>query len=137
MSQANVVFVQSLYQAFGEGRVADIVAAVTPDARWEVVGDNADSPHYGVRTGAAGVQDFFTTLGGYIEFSEFTPQDFIDGGDKIVVTGTARGRVHGTGAEIADRWIHVFHLRDGKLAAFTEWDISARHAAANRMRSAA
>ncbi len=132
MSKSNVEFVQSVYAAFGEGRIADILAACTPDVRWEVVGSPHDAPHYGVRSGREGVQRFFVDLGGYNEFSEFTPQVFMDAGDRVVVTGHAVSRLKKNGAVVDDRWIHVFEVRDGQLAGFTEWDNSAAHAAAGR-----
>jgi ketosteroid isomerase-like protein len=137
MSADSVGFVRGIYQAFGEGRIGDVVGACADDVRWEVVGDPGVAPHYGVFEGHAGVTEFFTRLGGYNEFSEFTPQSFLDAGDDVVVTGRAVGRLRENGAVVVDRWIHVFNVRDGRLAAFTEWDNSAAHAAARRRETVA
>ena len=51
LTNPNIKFVQALYKAFTEGRFDDILKNCTEDVRWDVVGDPADGPHYGVRTG--------------------------------------------------------------------------------------
>ncbi len=137
MTNPNIQFVQSLYKAFSEGRVDDIVRACAEDVRWDVVGDATDGPHYGLRAGKSGVREFFGVVAANTKFSLFEPLEFMADGDHVVVIGRSVGKAKATGLELSDRWVHVFDLKAGKLTQFREWDMSARHAAANRLAKAA
>ena len=137
MTNPNIQLVQSLYKAFSEGRVDDIVRACAEDVRWDVVGDATDGPHYGLRTGKNSVREFFGIVAANTKFSLFEPLEFMADGDHVVVIGRSVGKAKSTGVEVSDRWVHVFDLKAGKLAQFREWDMSARHAAAFRLAKAA
>ncbi|MBI3438253.1 MAG: nuclear transport factor 2 family protein [Proteobacteria bacterium] len=137
LTNPNLKFVQTLYKAFSESRFDDIVRNCTDDVRFDVVGDPADGPHYGVRTGKKSVGEFFDIVTANTKFSLYEPMEYIVDGDRVVVIGRSVGKAKATGVELPDRWIHVFDLKAGKLAQFREWDMSARHAAAFRLANAA
>ena len=137
MANPNIKFVQTLYKAFKEGHFDEILRNCTDDVRWDVVGDPADGPHYGVRLGKKNVKEFFDIVSDNTKFSMFEPLEYMVDGDRVVVIGHSLGKAKATGVEVPDRWIHVFDLKGGKLAQFREWDMSARHAAAFRLAKAA
>jgi ketosteroid isomerase-like protein len=128
----SVAFVQSIYAAFGRGDVAAILAACQPDVVWHDVGRPADFPTFGPRHGLEAVQDFFGLLAVELEFQDFAPKSFHDAGDTVFVMGRSRLLVRRTGRTIETGWVHVFTLKDGKLAAFAEYADTAQFADAFR-----
>ena len=78
-------------------------------------------PYAGTYNGPDAVlQGVFMRLG--TEWDGFTvrPEDFIDGGDKIVATGTYEGKYKATGKSFRAAFAHVWTLRNGKAVAFQQ-----------------
>ena len=129
MSQANIAVVQDLYAAFGRGDVATILDGLAPDVDWCSVGRASDFPAFGPRSGHAAVADFFKTVAENETFSEFLPQEFHASGDKVFVTGRYSLTMTKTGRPATCEWVHVFTLRDGKVARWREHTDTAQFAA--------
>src|SRR5438067_12937559 len=121
MSNANVSFVQSLYAAFKKGDIAAIVEAIAPDAAWEVNGRREDHPLLGVRNGRSGAEEFFRTLAETQEVIDFSPRDFYSADDKVFVLGNYAWRMKKTGRTVDTKFIHVFTVKNGKVAHFLEF----------------
>lgn len=130
MSNANIAHVQGLYAAFGKGDVAAIVAGLTPDVDWETVGRSSDFPTLGPRKGSAAVTEFFRLVAENEDFSDFTPREFYAADDKVFVLGSYKLKVRKTGTPIASEWVHVFTLKNGKVARFREHTDTAQFATA-------
>ena len=128
----NVKAVQALYDAFGKGDVAGLVAGVADDVRWDVVGRPSDCPCLGVRTGKSGVEDFFKTLGSLYDVSEFAPKDFYPSGDKVFVLGHYAETHKATKKSFESDFVHVFTYKNGKVSTFQEYSDTAKEAEANR-----
>jgi ketosteroid isomerase-like protein len=94
---------------------------LAPDVVWRLVGRPADVPYAGEFRGHAGTQKFFEGLGGAIDILEFGPSEIIEGGDKIVALGREQSRVKATGRTYETDWVHVFHVKDGKIVKFQEF----------------
>ena len=84
---SNVALAKGIYAAFEKGDAAAILAAVSPNVRWEVVGRQSDCACMGVRTGKAGVEDFLKVVGAMYTFKEMTIRGFYVSGDKVFVLG--------------------------------------------------
>jgi len=130
MSEANVALIQSLYAAFGRGDIATIVAATTPDIEWRLNGSRSDHPLLGTWNGPKGVQTFFDELAKLQEFSEFAPGEFLSAGDRVFVLGHYAATMRKTGRKAASDWVHIFTVRNGKVAAFLEFTDTAEFARA-------
>jgi ketosteroid isomerase-like protein len=130
MSQADVALIQSLYAAFGCGDIATIIAAVTPDIEWRLNGSRSDYPLLGTWKGPQGVQAFFDELARIQDFSEFTPREFLSSGDRVFVLGHYASTMRKNGRKAASDWVHIFTVRNGKLAAFLEFTDTAEFARA-------
>ena len=50
-----------------------------------------------------------------------TTEEFIDAGDRVLVTANHRGRGRGTGIEVDRRFHLVYSLRNGKVARSDEY----------------
>ncbi|HXH06497.1 MAG TPA: nuclear transport factor 2 family protein [Vicinamibacterales bacterium] len=93
--------------------------------QWRTPGP-PDLPTAGLRRGQAAVRDFFGTLLSTFDISDFTARRFLAQGDTVVVLGTSREGVKGTGRLVEFRWVHVFTVRNGRIVEFEEpADVSA------------
>src|SRR5690606_1967616 len=118
----NLEVVQAAYAAFGKGDVPGVVALLTPDVHWESVGDPADFPALGVKAGTAAVEAQFALLGSLLSFQSFSPQRFFAAGPETVfVLGHYDRTVLKTGKAANSDFVHVFVVRDGKIASYREF----------------
>ncbi len=124
--EANLGVVQAAYAAFGKGDVPGVVALLSPDVHWESVGDPADFPALGVKTGTAAVEAQFALLGSLLSFQSFSPQQFFAAGpDTVFVLGHYDRTVLKTGKAANSDFVHVFVVRDGKIASYREFQDTA------------
>lgn len=126
MTDANIKLVQDAYAAFGRGDVPGVIALLAPDVHWESVGNPADFPALGVKTGTAAVEAQFRMLGGLLSFQSFSPQQFFAAGpDTVFVLGHYDRTVIATGKPANSDFVHVFIIRDGRIASYREFQDTA------------
>ncbi len=113
--QTNVDVVQQAYAAFGRGDIPTLLSFLTDDVEWSQPGPSV-VPFAGTRRGHEGVAEFFSLVGETLEFEQFEPREFVAQGDTVVVLGYERSLVKPTGHTIEQEWVHVYTLRDGKIA---------------------
>ena len=111
-AEENKRTVQSIFEAFGRGDVAAVLAHVSEDVTWRAPGPEVVS-YFGDRRGHAGATEFFVQLGTNVDFEHFEPSTFIADGDKVVALGRERGRVKGTGKTFDNEWALVFTFDSG------------------------
>ena len=118
----NSAFVRSLYDAFGRGDMQSMFDNVDPAIEWVSNGSGETIPWGGKRNGRAGVASFFQALGDNLDFEAFEPRQFLDSGDAVTVLGRSRARFKDNGRGTFDsEWVHIFTIRDGKVARFQEY----------------
>jgi ketosteroid isomerase-like protein len=127
-AQQNKQLVQEAYRMFMQGDIAGILARCTDDAEWTSP-ESEYVPFAGSFHGRQGVAEFFSKLDASTQAIRFEPREFIAEGDKVVVLGHATWHVKSTGRELDTPWVHVFTMRDGKMARF---EAHSNTAAANR-----
>jgi uncharacterized protein len=113
--------IDQIYSAFGKGDMPGVFDTLSPDIVWRLVGRPVDVPYAGEFRGHAGTQKFLEGLVGALDILEFGPSEVIDAGDKIVALGRERCKVKATGRTYETDWVHVFHLKDGKIVRFQEF----------------
>ncbi len=121
--------VQDTYEAVGRGDVPALLDLLTDDVEWTFQGPSV-IPFAGTRRGREGVAEFFSLVGGNLEFERFEPREFVAQGDTVVVLGFERSRIKPTGRTFEQEWAHVYKLRDGKVAEFLALEDTAAHAVA-------
>jgi ketosteroid isomerase-like protein len=136
MSESNIALVKTLYEAHGRGAFDEVVAGMTQDVEWHSGGLQEDHPLFGPREGRESVLAFFRQTFELFAFSEFTPREFYADRDKVFVLGTYALKVKRTGRDFASDWVHIFTLREGRVARFREMTDTARLVAANRVEHA-
>src|ERR1700742_4380442 len=92
---SNLEQVQELYGAFGRGETEPVLAALAPEVEW-VEGDIEGLPYRGVHRGPEAVgRDVFAQIPGAYDSFELVPQEWVDGGDTIVMLGRVTVRLDG------------------------------------------
>jgi len=127
--QENQRVVQSIYEAFGRGDAAGVLAACAEDVRWGFPLSEA-VPYFGERRGHDGVIDFLTRIGGAVEFEEFEVREIIPKGNRVFAVGRERGRVRATGKTFENEWLMSYTLRDGKVTELRSYEDTAAVAGA-------
>ena len=116
MTQADVDTLRAVYEAFNRSDIPAVLTAFDPQIEWnEPGGGQAPS---GIFHGPASVgNDVFATVPEH--FAEFRaePDQFIDAGGHVVVTGRFRGTSK-SGRAVDAPYAHVFQMRDGKAVSF-------------------
>ena len=74
------------------------------------------------------MQEFFRLVAEHEDFSDFTPREFYAADDKVFVLGNYSLRLKTNGTAIASEWVHVFTLKNGKVARFREHTDTAKFA---------
>ena len=91
--------------------IADVDEAMTfadPDIVWNPIEELPTQGHDAVRASLARWK---------AEWDDYAvlPEEFVDSGDRVVVTVCLRGRGRGSGVQIDARFHDVYTLRDGKI----------------------
>ena len=119
--QENVQLVKDAYASFETGNIQGLLDSLTNDVEWTTPGPPDIMPAAGHRRGRNEVAEFFAALSESEDIELFEPQEFIAQGDKVVVLIKYRGRVKATGRAAEADLVHVFTIREGKVAQFREY----------------
>jgi len=124
-----VALVLSLYQRLLSEPQAAITTGLAPDVVWE--NPLPDTIPFGGRCeGHEGCARYLARLLDAIEMEDFTIDDTITEGDRVVLVGRETSRVKKTGRRYTMGWVHVVHVRDGLLTRIREYNDTAAMAAA-------
>jgi uncharacterized protein len=122
MSHENVEIVRGLLAAIAEERFDDVVPSLHPEL--EIV-PSTEFPESEVLRGSAGFRLWESRWPEMFEEYEFTPTDFWDAGDQVVVALHERGRSERGGTSIDAHFAHVWTIRDGAVVRIQVFDASA------------
>ena len=120
-NQDNTQLVQEGYATFGRGDIPALLDMMTEDIVWVSPGPRDVLPTAGERRGHDQVAQFFSTLNDTEEIQRFEPHEFIAQDDKVVALVKYGARIRSTGRTVDTELVHIFTLRDGKIAQFREY----------------
>lgn len=124
MGEQSVEVVRGAYDAFGRGDVPGVLAAMADDIKWY---EAEGMPYGGVyHGGEAVVQNVFGPIVQDIPNFAVTPEEFIASGDTVAVVVRYTGTGKDTGNELDLPVVHVWDVRDGKLARFRQFADTAK-----------
>jgi ketosteroid isomerase-like protein len=115
MSEENIDVIRRHYEGFNRGDLDALMETVAPDAEFvnEALGETY--------RGHGEIRRFFEGLWEVVEDYRVQPEEFIEGGDQIVVPVRLSGRFRHTGISeelpIPARMAHAFTVRNGKILA--------------------
>ena len=116
---SNLNSVKAVYKAFATGDIPTVLGALSPDIAWtEAEGFPYGGTYHGPRAVLEGV---FMRLGSEWEGFAAVPDEFIDGGDTVVVLGKYSGKYKATGKSFEANFAHVWKMQDGKAIRFTQY----------------
>jgi ketosteroid isomerase-like protein len=116
MPQENVEIVRRafVYEMQGVGDRAEAEAVFDPHV---VINPTEEGPSYGLDA----IRDNITHWKEAWEELDVTAEEFIDAGDRVLVTVHHRGRGRGSGIDIDSRFYLVYSLFNGKVARQDEY----------------
>ncbi|MGW3365108.1 nuclear transport factor 2 family protein [Streptosporangium canum] len=115
----NLDAVRGSYGASAAGDVGGLLRLLAQDARWT---EMAGFPYGGTYVGPEGVLDgVFQRLGTEWDDYRAVPEEYVDGGDTIVVIGDYSGTYLATGKHMTVRFVHVWKCEDGVAKRFEQF----------------
>ncbi len=124
MAEQSVDVIRGVYEAFGRGDVAAVLGAMADDIEWH---EAEGMPYGGVYHGAEAVaQNVFGPLIQDVPNFALAPEQFIASGDEVAVVVRYTGTGKATGKQLDLPVVHVWDVRDGKLARFRQFADTAK-----------
>jgi ketosteroid isomerase-like protein len=117
---SNLEIVQKGYEYFAKADIEGLLSLFSENINW-IVPEIENAPFAGSREGIGSVGQFFEQLDKAEDITRFEPLEFIAQDDKVVVLGESAATVKSTGNSYETDWVHVFHLKDGKVVSFHEF----------------
>jgi ketosteroid isomerase-like protein len=116
MSQENVEIVRwaFAYEMYGRGGRAQAAAYFAPEF---VMNPIEEGPFYGLDSIRENIEHWASAW----EDFEVTAEEFLDAGDRVVVTARHRGRGRESGVLIDAHFYEVYTLRDGRIVRADEF----------------
>jgi ketosteroid isomerase-like protein len=112
MSQENIQKLRTAFDAFNRGDLDAVVAEFSADFEYFPTGGLPDADD--VYRGPEEFKGFIRWLSDEFDDARMEAHDFIDAGDRVVVSMTNRGRGRRSGVETSwDVWL-VWTIRDGQ-----------------------
>lgn len=120
LEQQNVQVVQDCYDAYANKDINRFFGCMKPDIDWELT-DVPGLDFTGKRKGCDQIAEYFVQFDSKLTVRAFTPKEYIAQGDKVVVLGHSAWTAKVTNVDLDSDWVHVFTVKDGKIAAFREY----------------
>ena len=119
MGEQSAEVVRGIYEALGRGDMAGVLGAMADDIEWY----EAEGLPYGglYQGGEAVAQNVFGPLTRDIPNFAVTPEQFIASGDTVAVVARYTGTAKDTGKDLDLPVVHVWDVRNGKLARFRQF----------------
>ena len=119
MSEENVEFVKGIYDAFARGDVPAVLGAFAEDIDWF----EAEGMPYGgsYRGGEAVAQNVFGPISEDVDAFAIIPEEAIGSGATVAAIVRYTGTGKATGKALDVPVVHVWEIRDGKLARFRQF----------------
>ncbi len=112
---SNLDLARGLYDAFGRGDLDAVRAGMAADVRWV----EPESLPYGSQVGFDAIlQNILAVALAQVEGFATRPEEWIDGGDVVVVLGRYAGRSVVTGLDLDVAFAHVLRFHEGLLTEF-------------------
>jgi len=119
MSEQSVEFVESIYGAFDRGDVPAVLGAFADDIEWS---EAEGMPYGGLYHGPDAVaQNVFGPITEDVDGFALVRESFIASGQAVAAVVRYTGTGKATGKALDVPAVHVWEIRDGKLARFQQF----------------
>jgi uncharacterized protein len=106
----NAEAAKGAYEAFSKGDLETLKEGFAEDAEWQT---SDELPLGGITRGRDAIIENFAQIPNYWSSFSVEPSEFIEAGDKVIVSGTQRAT--GKGGSFEAPFLHLMEYRDGKL----------------------
>jgi ketosteroid isomerase-like protein len=117
--EKNVQVVKDFFAAMGSADKQRLLSLVAEDIEWIIPGE--DWPLAGTHRGHAGLADVLQKASEEVETSYPAPPEFIAQGDRVLVVGSATGKIKATNRAFKDDWVFAITVRNGKVTKIREY----------------
>jgi hypothetical protein len=117
--QKNVQIVKDFFAAMGSGDKQGLLALTAEDIEWIIPGE--EWALAGTHRGHAGLADLLQKASATVETSFPEPPEFVAQGDRVLVIGSATGKIKATKKPFKDDWVFAITVRSGKVANIREY----------------
>jgi len=118
----SIQVVRHVYERFGQGDVAAVLAAFDPGIEWRLAEGHPYSPDGAAWSGPAAVaRNFFARAGSDWDGFTIAPAAMHEAGDTVVVECRYRGIYKATGKRLDAQVCHVWGVRAGKVTRFQQY----------------
>jgi ketosteroid isomerase-like protein len=115
----NLHTVKAVYDGFAKGDIPAVLELLSKEIEWtEAAGFPYGGTYHGPRAVLEGV---FMRLGSEWDGFAAVPDEFVDGGETIVVLGEYSGKYKKTGKSFRAKFAHVWRVQGGKAIRFTQY----------------
>ena len=119
MGEQSVDVVRGVYEAFGRGDVPAVLGAMADDIEWH---EAEGMPYGGVYHGGEAVaQNVFGPITQDIPDFAVKPEEFIASGNAVAAVVRYTGTGKATGKQLNLPVVHVWDVRNGKIAQFRQF----------------
>ena len=119
MSEQSVEFVKGVYAAFARGDVPAVLGAFADDIEWY---EAEGMPYGGLhRGGEAVAQHVFGPIAEDVEGFAVIPEEFMGSAGTVAAVVRYTGTGKATGKALDLPVVHVWDIRDGKVARFRQF----------------
>ena len=116
MSDDNIAFVRSLYEAFGRGDVDAVLAGFDENIEWN---EAEGMPYGGQYHGPQAVaEQVFAPITNDFDGFSVTPDEILADGERVVSLVTYTGTAKESGKALEMQAAHAWTVRDGKIKDF-------------------
>jgi uncharacterized protein len=116
--EKNVQVVKDFVTALGRRDKQALLALSAEDIEWIVPGE---WPLAGTYHGHSGLEDLLQKANETVEMSYPKPPEFIAQGDRVIVAGSAVGKIKATNKSFVDAWAFDIAVHDGRLTKVREY----------------
>ena len=117
--EKNIQIVKDFFAALGRRHRQSLSALSADDIEWIIPGE--DWPLAGTHRGQTGLADLLQKANEAVETSYPEPPEFVAQGDRVLVIGSATGRIKATNKTFVDYWVFAITVRNGKVANIREY----------------
>jgi uncharacterized protein len=118
-TEKNVQTVKNFFAAIGRGDKEGLLALVAEDVEWIIPGE--DWPLAGTHRGHAELAAVLQKASEEVAMTYPTPPEYVAQGDRVLVIGSAMGKIKATNKPFKDDWVFAITVRSGKVANIREY----------------
>jgi ketosteroid isomerase-like protein len=118
-TEDNVRVVKKWFEAIGSGNELGMLALSAEDIEWIIPGEGW--PLAGTHRGHAGLLAVGRKASEEVEMSYPAPPEYVAQRDRVVVIGSATGKIKATNKPFKDDWVFAITVDSGKVSKIREY----------------